>query len=93
MYLIHENGRWFYDSPCATGAAIKEYRDNAAANEALLAHYKAVAQEIKEPLRSELLGLLRAHKTGTATDRYHEATKQDYKTSMYVMNALKAETR
>jgi hypothetical protein len=91
VYLIHENGRWFYDYPCATDAAIKEYRDNAAANEAALAHYKDIASEIKEPLRSELLGLLRAHKTGTATDRYHQATGQDYKTSMYVMNALKAE--
>ena len=93
MYLIHENGRWFYDLPCATDAAIKQYRDNAAANEAALAHYKALASEIKEPLRSELLGLLRAHETGTATDRYHQATGQDYKTSMYVINALKTEAR
>lgn len=74
-------------------AAIKEYRDNAAANEASLAHYKALASEIREPLRSELVDLLRAHKTGTATDRYHEATGQDVKTSMYVMNALKPEAR
>jgi len=93
VYLIHENGRWFYDYPCATDAAIKEYRDNAAANEASLAQYKALASEIKEPLRSELLDLIRAHKTGIATDRYHEATGQDYKTSMYVMNALKTEAR
>jgi hypothetical protein len=93
VYLIHENGRWFYDYPCATDAAIKEYRDNAAANEAALAHYKTLASEIKEPLRSELLGLLRAHETATATDRYHQATGQDYKTSMHVMNALKTEAR
>lgn len=93
VYLILENGRWFYDYPCATDAAIKEYRDNAAANEAALAHYKALASEIKEPLRTELLKLLRAHETGTAIDRYHLATGQDYKTSMYVMNALKAEAR
>ncbi len=91
VYLIHENGRWFYDYPCATDAAIKEYRDNAAANEASLAHYEAVASAIKEPLRSELLGLLRARKTAVAIDRYHEATGQDYKTSMYVLNALKKE--
>ena len=93
VYLIHENGRWFYDYPCATDAAIKEYRDNAAANEAARAHYKSLASEIREPLRSELLNLLRAHKTGTATDSYHQATGQDYKTPMYVMNALKTEAR
>ena len=93
VYLIHENGRWFQDFPCATDAAIKQYRDNAVANEAALAHYKALAADIKDPLRSELLGLLRAHETGRATDRYHEATGQDYKTSMYVMNALKTQAR
>jgi hypothetical protein len=93
VYLIHENGRWFYDLPCAMDAAIKQYRDNAAANEAALAHYKALASEIKEPLRSELLGLLRTHETGAATDRYHQVTGQDYKTSMYVVNVLKTEAR
>jgi hypothetical protein len=93
VYLIHENGRWFQDFPCATDAAIKQYRDNAVANEAALAHYKALAADIKDPLRSELLGLLRAHETGRATDRYHEATGQDYKTSMYVMNALRTQAR
>jgi hypothetical protein len=93
VYLIHENGRWFQDFPCATDAAIKQFRDNAAANEAALAHYKALAAEIKEPLRSELLDLLRAHETASATDRYHQVTGQDYKTSMYVINALKTEGR
>ena len=93
VYLIHENDRWFQDFPCATDAAIKQFRDNAAANEAALAHYKALAAEIKEPLRSELLDLLRAHETASATDRYHQVTGQDYKTSMYVMNALKTEGR
>ena len=93
VYLVHENGRWFQDFPCATDAAIKQYRDNAVANEAALAHYKALAADIKDPLRSELLGLLRAHETGRATDRYHEATGQDYKTSMYVMNELKTQVR
>ena len=93
VYLIQENGRWFYDYPCATEAAIKDYRANAAANETALAHYKALAAEIKNPLRSELLTLLQAHKTATATDRYHAATGQDYKTAMYVINALKTEAR
>jgi len=91
VYLIHENGRWFQDLPCATDAEIKRFRDNAAANEAAFAHYKALAVEIKEPLRSELLGLLRAHETASATERYHQVTAQDYKTSMYVIHELKEE--
>jgi hypothetical protein len=93
VYLIYENGRWFYDYPCATDEAIKQYRENATANETALAHYKALASANKEPLRSELLNLLRAHKTGTATDRYHQATGQDYKTAMCVLNALKTGAR
>ena len=91
VYLIHENGRWFQDFPCAADAEIKRFRDNAAANEAALAHYKALAAEIKEPLRSELLDLLRAHETASATDRYHQVTGKDYKTSMYVIHELKVE--
>jgi hypothetical protein len=93
VYLIQENGRWYYDLPCATDASIKQYRENAAANEAALAHYRVLASEIKEPLRSQLRNLLQAHETGTAVDRYHQATGQDYKTSMLVIQALKTEAR
>jgi len=93
VYLVQQNGRWFDDLPCATDAAIKQYRDNAAANKAALAHYKAMADGIKEPLRSELLGLLRAHETGRAIDRYREASGQDGRTSMLVINALKDDAR
>jgi len=93
VWLVRENGRWLGDFPCVTDAAIKEFRDNAAKNKELLAKYKAMADGIKEPLRSELLAMLRAHETGRATDRYHAATGHDERTSMLVMNALKDETR
>jgi len=39
------------------------------------------------------VGMIREHKTSTAIDRYHEASGKDYKTSMFVINALKDEAR
>lgn len=93
VWLVQEHGRWIADFPCATDAAIKQFHDGAAERKAAEARYKALADAIKDPLRSELLGMLRAHETGRATDRYHGATGQDYKTSMFVINELKAEAR
>ena len=93
VWLVRENGRLFGDFPCATDAYIKEFHDGAAARDAATAQYKALADGIQDPLRSELLTMLRAHETGRAIDRYHEASGQDYKTSMFVMNALKNEIR
>ena len=93
VWLVGENGRWFDDFPCATDAMIKKYREDTSARKAAAVHYKALAAGIKEPLRSELLRMLREHETGRATDRYHQASRQDYKTSMYVINELKSEAR
>jgi len=93
VYLVQQNGHWLGDFPCITDAAVMQFRDGRAAREAAMAHYKELADGIKEPLRSELIGLLRAHKTGSATDRYHAASGQDVGTSMLVMDQLKAEAR
>jgi hypothetical protein len=91
VYLVRENGRLFDDELCATDDYIKKYRENAAANAKLLAEYKATADAIKEPLRSQLMTLLNQHKTAEAIDRYKAASNQDTKTSMYVINALAQE--
>ena len=93
VYLAKENGRWVDDFPCASEQSMKEFRNDAPENARLLAHYKATADGIKEPLRSELVKMLRAHETGSAIERYHAASGQDRKTSMLVINALKEETK
>jgi hypothetical protein len=85
LYLVEENGRWVADQPCPTADAIKKFHENAAAR----ARYKALAQSIHEPLRSELIGLLRQYETGSAIDRYHQASGEDMQTSMLVINALR----
>jgi hypothetical protein len=84
LWLARENGRWMDDHPCITAHGLKIYRENAAARE----RYKELAGAIKEPLRTELIGMLRAHQTGQAEFRYHQATGSDLQTSMLVINAL-----
>lgn len=84
LWLARENGRWMDDHPCITAHGLKIYRENAAARE----HYRALANDIKEPLRAELVGMLRAHQTAQAEFRYHQATGSNLQTSMLVINAL-----
>lgn len=93
VYLVQENGRWLQDDPCATEQTLKEFREDAAARKQRIAEHKAMAAAIKEPLRSELIGLLREHNTSTATKRYQEATGKDYETSMFVIYELESEAR
>lgn len=89
IWLVHQNGHWVGDFPCMTEHGIKNFRDNAAARE----HYRTIAAAIKEPLRSELLTMLRAHQTGEAEIRYQKVTGCDTRTSMLVINALQDQIR
>jgi len=93
LWLARENGRWFADQPCATEQTLKQFRDGAAARKEAQARYESLAAGIQDPLRSELIAMLRKHETGDATKRYHEASGQDYRTSMFVINELKAEAK
>jgi hypothetical protein len=88
LWLIQENDRWVGDFPCATEAAPKRYHDQAHKRKELEAHYKALADGIQQPLRGELIALLRDHKRSSALTRYREASGQDYKTSIFVINDL-----
>jgi len=87
--LVRRNGRWMADFPCMTPEAIQDFRDGAADRE----HYRAMAAAIKEPLRSQLLAMLRAHQDGEAATRYQQVVGGDMKTAMMVMNGLKDELR
>ena len=84
LWLVRRNGRWTADFPCMTPQGLKDFRDNAAARK----HYEVIAAAIKEPLRKELLAMLRRHQSGEAAERYQKATGSDMRTSMLVVNAL-----
>jgi hypothetical protein len=93
IYLVRDNGRLFEDYPCATDQTIKQYRDDAPARAQRAAHYKALTGANPEPLRSQVMALLREHKTSEATTRYKEASGQDYGTSMHVIDVLAHEAQ
>jgi hypothetical protein len=84
VWLVRRDGRWMADFPCMTAQTIQNVRDSRKARE----HYKAIAAAIKEPLRSQLLTMLRAHQTGEASERYQKAMGGDMHTAMLVINAL-----
>jgi hypothetical protein len=93
VYLVQENGRWFADQPCPSQQTLKQFRDEAPARKEREAHYKSLAGAIQEPLRSQLIALLRDHKTAEAIDRYKGASGQDTKTAMFVINQLALEPK
>lgn len=93
VYLVQENGRWLQDDPCATEQTLKEFRDDAPARKRRIAQDKALAAAVKEPLRSDLVRLLREHKRMTATKKYQEATGKNYETCMFVIYELEPEAR
>ncbi|MGC2618923.1 MAG: hypothetical protein WA414_07760 [Acidobacteriaceae bacterium] len=84
LWLVRQNGRWMADFPCMTEQGIKDFRDNAAEQD----RYKAIAAAIKDPLRSELIQMVRAHKTGEAAARYQQVKGGTMQTAMLVINAL-----
>jgi hypothetical protein len=88
LWLVRENGRLVGDFPCATESALKQYRDQAPQRKKLEAHYKSLADGIQQPLRDELLALLRDHKRSSAITSYREASGQDYRTAIFVLNDL-----
>ncbi|HTU35204.1 MAG TPA: hypothetical protein VMF66_15480 [Candidatus Acidoferrum sp.] len=84
LWLVRQNGRWVGDFPCMTAQGIKNFREDAAARE----QYKKLAAGIKDPLRSQLIAMLRKHETGEAEERYQKATGSDIRTSVLVIDAL-----
>jgi hypothetical protein len=84
LWLVRQNGRWMADFPCMTEQGIRDFRDNAAARN----RYKDLAAAIRDPLRSQLLDMVRAHKTGEAATRYQQVKGGDMQTAMRVIDAL-----
>jgi hypothetical protein len=93
VYLVHENGRWRADQPCASEQSLKQFRDEAPARKEREAHFKSLADAIQEPVRSQFIALLREHKTAEAIDRYKEASGQDGQTAMLVIDQLALELK
>jgi hypothetical protein len=88
VWLVRENNRLYGDAPCATEQALQQFRDDAPAREEFNARHRALAAAIAEPLRSQLVALVRAHKTGEAVRQYKDASGQDYRMAIFVIDDL-----
>jgi len=84
VYLVRQNGRWVGEFPCMTAEGIRHLNDGAAGRE----KYKAMAAGIQQPLRGELMAMLRKHQRGEAEQRYKAATGCDMQTAVLVIFAL-----
>jgi hypothetical protein len=84
LWLVRRNGGWISDFPCMTAQAIQDFRDSAPDR----LRYKNMAAAIKEPLRSQLIAMLRQHQSGEAAERYQKAIGSDMRTAMLVVAAL-----
>jgi hypothetical protein len=89
LYMVQDNGRWLGDQPCASDETVKKFHDEAPERKTFEAEISSLAAGIKDPLRSELLALLRNHETAKAVDRYRAASGQDYRHAIFVINQLK----
>lgn len=87
LYLVRRDGRWLSDFPCMNAASIQSVRDNIKGRE----RFKAMAAAINEPLRSQLLTMLRAHQSGEAESKYQQVQGGDMRTAMLVIDELKEE--
>jgi hypothetical protein len=93
VYLVQDNGRLLAVNPCPSEETLKKFRDEAPARKEREARFKSMADAIQEPLRSQLVALLREHKTAEAIDRYKEANGADAQTAMLVINQLALEAK
>jgi hypothetical protein len=91
-YLAPEGGKWYMVLPCPNEKGIAYVRDNIAKANAQKERAAQLVAELKDPLRSELLALLRQHQMLNAVKRYQQATGlQDFTLAVMVMNAIDPE--
>jgi hypothetical protein len=86
--MAPSHGSWFVVYPCPNAAGIKEFRERMAKGWEQKEHAKALAADLKEPLKGQLLDLLKQRKRIDAVKAYREATGADLTTASLVMDAL-----
>lgn len=88
FWLAQEGKGWAEVFPCATTDTLRDFKTRLPEIKANEEKTKALADAVPEPLRSELVALLRQGQSSTAATRYAEATKQDRATAMYVIEEM-----
>jgi hypothetical protein len=92
-FSVLENGKWYEILPCPTAKALEQMRITRARNDSITARAKVLAQELRDPLRAEILALLKDDQSIKAGKRYAEVEKVDYNTARLVIEALEKSGR
>lgn len=91
-YLAPAGQKWYMVLPCPNEKGMALIHDNLAKAKAQREHAAQLVDELKDPLRSELLAMLKEHKMLDAVRRYQQATGlQDFTLAVMVMNAIDPE--
>jgi hypothetical protein len=87
-FSVLEKGRWYEIVPCPTAKALEMMKAARARNDSLSARAKQLLKDLRDPLRGELLALLKDGQSSTAKMKYAEAAKVDLPTAVRVVNGL-----
>jgi hypothetical protein len=88
---VLDKGAWYEVLPCPTAKALEGIRVVAARNEAEAANARQLASTMKDPLRAELLALLKESRPVSAANRYAQAMHVDLTLATRVVDALTEE--
>jgi hypothetical protein len=83
-----DKGAWYEVLPCPSAKALGEMRVTQQKNDAEKAKAHQLAASMKDPLRAELLALLKADRPVSAAKRYAEATHVDLTLASRVVDAM-----
>jgi hypothetical protein len=88
LWLVQEGKGWAEVFPCVSPEILQKFKNDLPDIKAHEEKIKALVDSLQDPLRSELLALLKEGKSSTAAARYAEAAKQDRATAMYVIEEM-----
>jgi len=88
LWLAQEGKGWAEVFPCVSPEVLQKFKSDLPDIKAHEEKIKALVDAIQDPLRSELLALLKEGKSSTAASHYAEAAKQDRATAMYVIEEM-----
>jgi hypothetical protein len=83
-----ENGTWYEILPCPTAKALEVMRKSQARSDSVSARAKKLVQELRDPLRGEILALLKKDQSIRAAKRYAAVANVDLNTARLVVDAL-----
>jgi len=88
FWLVQDHGGWSDVFPCATAETLQKFKAKLPEIKANEEKTKALIAGLTEPLRSELIALLKQGKSNTAATRYAQSTGHDHETGMFVVEEL-----